>query len=115
MQSLGDTVFDYTNPKTKQRVIYFNDKTYDLKVDNDFKEMWKSVSVESVDEEQIQEYLTQRGLTNISVDDTNRPTTLPVRGNMRKLSNKRPGRPVNFKSNAHIKDILQQYPLNKKS
>ncbi|KAM3176539.1 hypothetical protein ACTXT7_006321 [Hymenolepis weldensis] len=113
IKSLGDNVFDYTNPKTKKRVIYFNDKIYDLKVDNDLKEMWRSVCVESVDEKQVQEYLTQRGLTKISVDDTNGPTTLLFRGNMRKLSNKRPRRPVNFKSNAHIKDILQQYPLNK--
>nr|CDS25362.1 transcription initiation factor IIE subunit [Hymenolepis microstoma] len=108
VRSLGDTVFDYTNPKNKKRVIYFNDKSCDLEVSTDLKEMWRSVGVEGVDVNQIQEYLTKHGLTAMSGDERSRP---PCQWKKRKLSNRPPRRQVEFKFNSHVKDILLQFPL----
>ncbi|VDO12370.1 unnamed protein product [Rodentolepis nana] len=108
VKSLGDTVLAYTNPRTKKRVIYFNDARFDLRVGTDLVEMWRSVCVEGVSENQVQDYLTKHGLTKMSGDEPSRPRCEEEK--KCKLPNRRPRRQVDFKSNSHVKDILLHFP-----
>ncbi|VDO06807.1 unnamed protein product [Rodentolepis nana] len=108
VKSLGDTVLAHTNKRTKKRVIYFNDARFDLRVGTDLVEMWRSVCVEGVSRNQVQDYLTKHGLTKMSGDEPNRPRCEEVK--KCKLPNRRPRRQVDFKSKSHVNDTLFHVP-----
>jgi len=41
-------------------VLFYNDKTANLAVDDEFVKLWRSVAVENLDEEKIEEYLEKQ-------------------------------------------------------
>ena len=44
-------------------MIFFNDRSLEIEMDETFQKLWRSITVESVDEEKIAEYLAQQGIT----------------------------------------------------
>ncbi|KAM7536577.1 hypothetical protein Aperf_G00000085133 [Anoplocephala perfoliata] len=117
VKSLGDTVYDYTNPYSKKRVIYFNDTRFDLKLDEKFKELWRSSSVVGVSEQDVEEYLDKHGLKTMSAEKTacvsNPATTNHIKFNRKIAARHRKPRSVVLKHNEHVKDMLIDYPENK--
>lgn len=114
IKSLGDTVFDYTNPHNKKRVIYFNDTRFDLKLDEKFKELWRSTNVVGVSEQEVEKYLEKYGLNSISADKA-KSVSCPATSNnfKRKITKRRNPRPAILKHNEHVKDILMDYSEHK--
>ena len=51
----------------KKVVIFYNDKSAEIEIDETFQKLWRSVPVAQLDEEKIAEYLNKQGIT--SVDD----------------------------------------------
>lgn len=49
-------------PQDKQRVIFYNDKTFDFKVDESLQRLWRSIPLEGTDEKKIDEYLEKQGI-----------------------------------------------------
>lgn len=47
----------------KKVVIFYNDRSCEIEMDEAFQKLWRSVTVESVDEEKIAEYLNKQGIT----------------------------------------------------
>jgi len=47
----------------KKAVIFFNDRSCDIEMDEAFQKLWRSITVESVDEEKIADYLGKQGIT----------------------------------------------------
>jgi len=45
----------------KKEILFINDRDYDLKVNTEFIELWRSISVEGLDEEKIREFLEEQG------------------------------------------------------
>lgn len=48
-------------------MVFYNDRSAEIEIDETFQKLWRSIPVQSIDEEKIQEYLDKQGIT--SVDD----------------------------------------------
>lgn len=92
-----------TRPMDKKKVLFYNDTTQDLKVDEDFQKLWRSVAVEGIDEMKIEEYLQNQGITSMQDMGVKKP----VQQKRKKAATKRK---ANFKKlNDHMQDILEDY------
>jgi len=92
----------------KKKVLFYNDKHSDLKVDEEFQKLWRSVAVEGIDDAKIEEYLDKQGIRSMQ-DQGGRKTLQPAarkRGQRKKQVNKKP------KDNEHIAESLQHYDNN---
>ncbi|VDK21773.1 unnamed protein product [Taenia asiatica] len=105
IQSLGDTVVQVTTPHDKKTVLFFNDKSFDLNVEDEFKQLWRAVSVEGVHEGKIEEYLHRNGIMSMSAD---KKVFAPAIKQKRR-GQRRNNRPVKLKDNEHLRDILKDF------
>ena len=48
-------------------MVFYNDRSAEIEIDETFQKLWRSIPVASIDEEKIQDYLDKQGIT--SVDD----------------------------------------------
>lgn len=84
-------------------MCFFNDKSTQFNVDEEFQKLWRSVAVDGLDDEKIEEYLQKQGIT--SMQDLGVKKVTPVQ-KRKKPSN----RNRNFKKlNQHMSDILEDY------
>ncbi|VDD75434.1 unnamed protein product [Mesocestoides corti] len=105
IQNLGDTVIQVTTPHDKKTVLFFNDKSFDLNVEEEFKQLWRAVSVEGVHEGKIEEYLHKNGITSMSAD---KKVFIPA-AKQKRPGQRRATRPVRLKDNEHLQDILKDF------
>lgn len=105
IKQLGDKVVVLTRQTDKRKVVFFNDKSNHLQIDEEFQKLWRSVAVDGLDEQKIEEYLTKQGIT--SMQDLGGPKKgLPIQKRKKPMSKKA----RNFKkTNDHVADILQDY------
>lgn len=47
-------------PGDKKKVMFYNDKSATIDINEDFKKMWRSVAVENMDDEKIEEHLEKQ-------------------------------------------------------
>lgn len=45
----------------KKKVLFYNDRSADLQVDEEFQKLWRSVAVDAMDDAKIDEYLEKQG------------------------------------------------------
>ncbi|XP_039254695.2 general transcription factor IIE subunit 2-like [Styela clava] len=89
LKALGNKIIYITRPDKKE-VLFYNDKSCEFQVDEEFQKLWRSVAIESMDETKIEEYLNQQGMS--SVQDTRtklKPAQPRKRANNRKRKFKR--------------------------
>ncbi|XP_038076954.1 general transcription factor IIE subunit 2-like [Patiria miniata] len=101
IKALGDLVIIITRPD-KKKVVFFNDKSAQLNIDEELKELWNTTAVDSIDETKIEEHLRKQGIS--SMEDLSLKH-VPQR-------KKRAGRkgPRKFKThNDHLTGVLQDY------
>jgi len=72
----------------KKHIIFFKDNKFNIEMDEQFQKLWRSVPVESVDEDKIAEYLGKQGITY--ADDPGVRKVASVGLKRRKPSKKRP-------------------------
>lgn len=61
---LNDAFFFQVNKK-KDKAYFFNDSQVGIQVEEDFKSLWRTSNVESLDEKKIEEYLKKHNLSII--------------------------------------------------
>lgn len=88
----------------KKKILFYNDTNIEFKVDEEFIKLWRSIAVDGIDEQKIEEYLEKQGIN--SMQDLGVRKTNPVQ--KRKKPSSRKGK-VFKKHNDHIGDILQDY------
>lgn len=44
----------------KKKIMFYNDKTANLSIDEEFQKLWRSVAVENMDDQKIEEYLEKQ-------------------------------------------------------
>lgn len=49
-------------PLDKKKVLFYNDKSCNLTVDEDFQKFWRAVTVDAMDDAKIDEYLDKQGM-----------------------------------------------------
>lgn len=103
IKALGDQIIFVTRPD-KKKVLFYNDKHCQFVVDEEFQKLWRSVPVDSMDEEKIEEYLKKQGIS--SMQETGPKKVLPVQ------KRKKPGgqKKRRFKThNDHLAGVLEDY------
>ena len=88
----------------KKKVLFFNDKDAQMPIEEEFQKLWRSVAVDGLDDNKIEEYLEKQGIR--SMQDTSTKTIA------KPLKRKAPAKKRTFKKprdNEHLKDVLQEY------
>ena len=114
-------------PADKKEVLFYFDHTSDFRVDDEFVKLWRSVAVDSLDDDKIDEYVDKQGETRYFyfLLDSNRETgrdlffagiksmqDLGIRRPAAKHIRKKGGgkrKPRGPKDNDHLKDVLEDY------
>ncbi|XP_077996882.1 general transcription factor IIE subunit 2-like [Glandiceps talaboti] len=103
VEQLGDQLIIVTRPVDKKKVLFYNDKSCQYKVDEDFQKLWRAIPVESLDDGKIEEYLKKQGIT--SMQDIGGKRVMPQK---RKKPSSRKGK--KFKThNDHLENVLKDY------
>lgn len=93
-----------TRPVDKKKILFYNDQASHLKVDEEFQKLWRSVAVDGIDEQKIEEYLEKHGITYMQ--------ELAGKKNYLVQRRKKPTskKPRQFKKlNEHMAGILEEY------
>lgn len=103
IKALGDQIIFVTRPD-KKKILFYNDKSCQFTVDEEFQKLWRSVPVDSMDEEKIEDYLKRQGIS--SMQDSGPKKIIPVQ--KRKKANSQKKR--RFKThNDHLAGVLKDY------
>ncbi|XP_033737336.1 general transcription factor IIE subunit 2-like [Pecten maximus] len=107
LKALGENVVVVTRPTDKKQVLFYNDKYCRYTVDEEFRKLWRGVSVDGLDEKKIEEYLEKQGIT--SMQDTGLRKAAPIQ-----KRKKGGGRKTFKKLNEHLEGVLEDYSENPK-
>ena len=95
-----------TRPIDKKKILFHNDKTADMPIDEEFQKLWRSVPVDGIDENKIEEYLDKEGIRSMQ------DTALKVMPKVNLKRNTAVKKRTAFKKprdNEHLKEILEDY------
>ncbi|KAJ8934125.1 hypothetical protein NQ314_013584, partial [Rhamnusium bicolor] len=59
LQNQNEIIF-ITRPIDKKKVLFYNDRTASLPIDEEFQKLWRSVAVDAMDDAKIEEYLDKQ-------------------------------------------------------
>ncbi|XP_048852639.1 general transcription factor IIE subunit 2-like isoform X1 [Brienomyrus brachyistius] len=103
LKALGDQIIFVMRPD-KKKILFYNDKHCQFVVDEEFQKLWRSIPVDSMDEEKIEDYLKRQGIS--SMQDTGPKKPMPIQ------KRKKPGtqKKRRFKThNDHLSGVLEDY------
>lgn len=93
-----------TRQNDKKKVVFYNEGKQDVVIDEEFVKLWRSISVEGVADDKIEEYLEKHGIQSIQDLASKKMEPTQKRRKVMRRQNK------NFKAhNEHMKDILEDY------
>ncbi|XP_023593593.1 transcription initiation factor IIE subunit beta isoform X1 [Trichechus manatus latirostris] len=102
-EALGDQII-FVNRPDKKKILFFNDKSCQFSVDEEFQKLWRSVTVDSMDDEKIEEYLKRQGIS--SMQESGPKKVAPVQRRKKPASQKK----RRFKThNEHLAGVLKDY------
>ncbi|EPQ06376.1 General transcription factor IIE subunit 2 [Myotis brandtii] len=103
VKALGDQIL-FVNRPDKKKILFFNDKSCQFSVDEEFQKLWRSVTVDSIDEEKIEEYLKRQGIS--SMQESGPKKVAPIQRRKKPASQKK----RRFKThNEHMAGVLKDY------
>ncbi|TSO98534.1 General transcription factor IIE subunit 2 [Bagarius yarrelli] len=101
--ALGDQIIFVSRPD-KKKILFYNDKHCHFEVDEEFQKLWRSVPVDSIDDDKIEEYLKRQGIS--SMQDTGPKKMTPVQKRKKPATQKK----RRFKThNDHLNGVLEDY------
>ncbi|KAL1457043.1 hypothetical protein WDU94_001719 [Cyamophila willieti] len=101
--SLQNEIIYVTRPADKRKVLFYNDKSAQLDLDEDFQKLWRSVSVDGMDNDKIKEYLEKQGIRPVQDHGFKKPIMPGRKKANRKKQFKKP------RDNEHLADVLENY------
>ncbi|KAK4886011.1 hypothetical protein RN001_002282 [Aquatica leii] len=103
LQNQNEIIF-VTRPTDKKKILFYNDRTASLPVDEEFQKLWRSVAVDAMDDAKIDEYLEKQGIRSMQDHGPKKPIA-PKRKKaaQRKKQFKKP------RDNEHLADVLENY------
>ncbi|CAG9859457.1 unnamed protein product [Phyllotreta striolata] len=103
LQNQNEIIF-ITRPMDKRKVLFYNDRTATLPIDEEFQKLWRSVAVDAMDDAKIEEYLDKQGIRSMQ-DHGPKKAAAPKRKkpSNRKKVFKKP------RDNEHLADVLETY------
>ncbi|XP_075228757.1 transcription factor IIEbeta [Lycorma delicatula] len=105
LKILANEIIYIARPVDKKKIMFYNDKTANLPVDEEFQKLWRSVAVESMDDQKIEEYLEKQGIRSMQDHGMKKPAPAQKRkkASQRKRIQKKP------RDNEHLADVLETY------
>ncbi|GAB1293089.1 General transcription factor IIE subunit 2 [Apodemus speciosus] len=101
--ALGDQILFVSRPD-KKKILFFNDKSCQFSVDEEFQKLWRSVTVDSMDEEKIEEYLKRQGISSMQESGPKKVASIQRRKKPASQKKRR------FKThNEHLAGVLKDY------
>lgn len=93
-----------TRPIDKKKVLFYNDRSANFAVEEEFAKLWRSTTVDAMDDAKIEEYLEKQGIRSMQDHGIKKPL-IPKRKKapLKKRQFKRP------RDNEHLADILETY------
>jgi transcription initiation factor TFIIE subunit beta len=102
----ADIIF-ITRPIDKKKILFYNDKMASFGIDEEFQKLWRSVTVDAMDDAKIEEYLEKQGIRSMQDHGIKRPMAAKRKKQpLKKRQFKRP------RDNEHLADILETYEDN---
>ncbi|CAL1544530.1 unnamed protein product [Lymnaea stagnalis] len=106
LEKLKDHIISVKRPQDKKEVLFYNDRYCRFKVDEEFQKLWRSVAVEGLDDQKVEEYLSKQGITSMEASGYKKVSSMPRR-------KKGKQKPRSFKKhNDHLDGVLQDYTEN---
>ncbi|KAG2465906.1 transcription initiation factor IIE subunit beta [Polypterus senegalus] len=103
IKALGDQIIFISRPD-KKKILFYNDRHCQFAVDEEFQKLWRSIPVDSMDEEKIEEYLKRQGISSMQEMGPKRVAPLEKRKKPASQKKRR------FKThNDHMAGILEDY------
>jgi transcription initiation factor TFIIE subunit beta len=100
----NDFIVVITRQIDKKKVVFYNEGKQEEKIDEEFVKLWRSISVDGVADDKIEEYLEKHGIKSIQDLESKKMEPIQKRRKIMRKPNK------NFKAhNDHMKDILEDY------
>lgn len=62
LKKFANDIIYVTRPIDKKKVLFYNDRSANLIVDEDFQKLWRTATVDAMDDAKIDEYLEKQGL-----------------------------------------------------
>ncbi|XP_032690594.1 general transcription factor IIE subunit 2-like isoform X2 [Odontomachus brunneus] len=104
LKNLQNEILFITRPLDKKKIVFYNDKTAQFPVDEEFQKLWRAVAVDAMDDQKIDEYLEKQGIRSMQDHGLKKPAPLkrkkPVN---RRKQFKKP------RDNEHLADVLETY------
>lgn len=104
-QRAADIVF-ITRPIDKKKILFYNDRSANFQVDEEFQKLWRSATVDSMEDSKIDEYLEKQGIRSMQDHGKKKPMPMKRKKALKKRQFKRP------RDNEHLADILETYEDN---
>ena len=60
LRILNNEIIYIQRPMDKKKILFYNDRTANLSIDEEFQKLWRAVAVESMDDQKIEEYLEKQ-------------------------------------------------------
>ncbi|KAL1488043.1 hypothetical protein ABEB36_015414 [Hypothenemus hampei] len=106
LSNQNDIVF-ITRPIDKKKILFYNDRTAQLPIDEEFQKLWRSVAVDAMDDQKIEEYLDKQGIRSMQDHGLKKPVAIKrKKTSQRKKTFKKP------RDNEHLADLLETYEDN---
>ncbi|ERE90829.1 glutathione reductase [Cricetulus griseus] len=103
VKALGDQIL-FVNRPDKKKILFFNDKSCQFSVDEEFQKLWRSVTVDSMDEEKIEDYLKRQGISSMQESGPKKVASIQRRKKPASQKKRR------FKThNEHLAGVLKDY------
>ncbi|RXM27057.1 General transcription factor IIE subunit 2 [Acipenser ruthenus] len=103
IKALGDQIIFISRPD-KKKILFYNDKHCQFVVDEEFQKLWRSIPVDSMDEEKIEDYLKRQGISSMQETGPKKMIPMPKRKKSASLKKRR------FKThNDHLAGVLEDY------
>lgn len=100
----NDHIVVITRQMDKKKIVFYNEGKQEEKIDDEFIKLWRSISVDGVSDDKIEEYLEKHGIQSIQDLESRRTEPIQRRRKIVRRQNK------NFKAhNDHMKGILEDY------
>lgn len=90
------------NRPDKKKILFYNDRTTKIEIDDEFQKLWRGVAVDGIDDPKIEEYLEKAGIKSMEGQGVKKVAPRLKKSTKRKVVRR-------LKDNEHLVDVLKNY------
>ncbi|CAD7002689.1 general transcription factor IIE subunit 2 [Ceratitis capitata] len=106
LKNRASEIIFIVRPIDKKKILFYNDRTANFTVDEEFQKLWRSATVDAMDDAKIDEYLEKQGIRSMQDHGPKKPVPKRKKAASKKRQFKKP------RDNEHLADVLETYEDN---